>query len=81
MTKVIEIDLSSMFAKDAERKNRENVLIKLAKPKSTAAVEVAYLLAGIISDAADGYAFKDGHDDIMITDAVKRIVEIVEANA
>ena len=78
MNKTIEINMDSFFANEATRKNREQVLINLAKPQSTKAVEITYLLAGLISDAAEGYTFKNGNDDVMITSAVKRIIELVE---
>jgi hypothetical protein len=78
MNKTIEINMDSFFAKEATRKARKEILTKLANPQSVKANAILGIIADIITDASEGYTFKDGHDDIMITDAVKKIIELVE---
>ena len=76
--KVIEIDMTGFWNKEAVRKLRKEYILGITKPQSTKAIAIASIISDIINDAADGYAFKDGHDDIMITDAVKRIVKLID---
>ena len=76
----IELDLSEFFQAETIRKTRKANIVKLANPQTDKGLIIAAIISDIINDAADGYALKNGMTDIMITDAVKHIIKIVEEN-